>query len=80
MDSSIEVPDEVRESLSMAADGDIEALAEATWWALVNGKEALGLEWFEDLRGKASEPSGDPEMVEFEESRAANLLSNFAFL
>ena len=80
MDNSIEVPDEVRESLSMAADGDIEALAEATWWALINGKEALGLEWFEDLRSKASEPSGDPEMVEFEESRAANLLSNFAFL
>lgn len=79
MESLNEVPDEIREFVSMAADGDVEALASATWWALIYGKESLGVEWFDEFNGKIT-PSDTSELTEFEESRLANVVSNYGFL
>ena len=74
-----EIPEEIKEYLSMAAEGDVEALASATWWALINGKESLGVQWFEEFSDKIT-PSDTAEVTEFEVSRRANVVSNYCFL
>jgi hypothetical protein len=82
MENLSEIPEEIKEYLAMAADGDVETLASATWWALINGKETLGLQWFNENWKSVQEVNSESESddSDWTQSRNANVLSNVCFL